>query len=651
MSGITGVIQRKGIPVDGRLLESMTLQMADRGPDDLRIWSKDHIGLGHALLQTTVDTPETGQPRSLDGRIWITADARVDGRDLLEAKLGGEGRCPDGHLADVDLILAAYRKWGRSCVAHLQGDFSFALWDGDRRELFCARDPMGIKPFYYCRIPEGIIFGNTLDSLLLHPDVSATLNEQSVADYLLYGFSIHPGISLYRDVQKLPPGHTMTVDDDAGLRIERYWHLPVEKIRRFKRAADCFEQFNTVFHMAVNDRLRTDRVGVLMSGGLDSTSVAAQTQRCLAEQFDHYDLQAFTLVYEWLIKDQEANYAQQAADAIGIPVHLLKLDTIGPQDIFGAVRAMRTLLQNSFAEPPESTSTGRLLSRNACRVGICGHGGDELFHPGFTDLKAWLCNKHLPALVLEAFKYWAAHGRLPAVGLRTYMRKKMTPKRRSGLPPYPPWLNKRFERRLNLRQQWQDFYGPKQPADTIRSAAVHGLQHPLWTNLFESVDPGMTGIPVELRFPFLDLRLISFCLQLPPIPWCADKYLLRRCSRKRLPETVNLRPKTPLSGFPDFEHLLRAPDSEKTASWIPDEFAAFIDLKIYRKIAGQPHRLRPGEQTLITHPLRLARWLQDRSNRSNKEEGRSSWQIPVTNRSTKNHTTPPSCASMETSTV
>jgi asparagine synthase (glutamine-hydrolysing) len=289
---------------------------------------------------------------------------------------------------------------------------------------------------------------------------------------------------------------------------------------------------------------------------------------------------------------------------------------------------MRALLESSFARPSGSTSTDAHLSPNACRVGICGYGGDELFHPGFTDLKAWLRNAHWPALALEAFNYWRTHDRLPAIGLRTYMRKKLAKKRRSGSPPYPPWLNKRFERRLNLRQQWNSFYGPKQPANTIRSAAVHGLQHPLWYNLFESFDPGMTGIPVELRFPFLDLRLISFCLQLPPIPWCVDKYLLRRSSRKRLPETVNLRPKTPLSGFPDLEHLLRSPDTEKTAASVPDDFEAFIDLKIYRKIARQPHKLRPGEQTLITHPLRLARWLQHRENRSTKEQGRSSWLIP-----------------------
>jgi asparagine synthase (glutamine-hydrolysing) len=651
MSGIAGIILQNGKPVNRQLLESMTLKMADRGPDGHQVWSKGHIGLGHTLLHTSVDTPATGQPRSLDGRIWITADARVDGRDSLKAKLGDNDRYLRGHPADVDLILAAYRKWGRNCVHHLLGDFAFALWDDERNELFCARDPLGIKPFYYCRIPDGFIFGNTLESLRQHPHISGTLNEQTVADYLLYGFSIHPDISLFRDIRKLPPGHTMTVNANADLRIRRYWRLPVEKIRRFKQAGDCFEQFNTVFQKAVGDRLRTDRVGVLMSGGLDSTSVAAQTQSCLAAQFEHFDLQAFTLVYEWLIKDQEANYARQAADTIGIPVHLLKLDDIGPHEIFGAVNAMKTLLESSFAGPAGSTSTGTLLSRNACRVGICGYGGDELFHPGFTDLKAWLRNKHWPALALEAFKYWGTHGRLPAIGLRTYLRKRLAKKRRSGSPPYPPWLNKRFERRLNLPQQWSSFYGPKQPADTIRSAAVHGLQHPLWYNLFEAFDPGMTGIPVELRFPFLDLRLISFCLQLPPIPWCVDKYLLRRSSRNRLPETVSLRPKTPLAGFPDFEHLVRATDADKIFSYILEEFKPFIDMKTYRNIARQPQRLRPGEQTLITHPLRLARWLHQQAERAGKDKGRSSWQNPETSRSRKSPTIPPNCANTAISTA
>ncbi len=649
MSGIVGVIDLRGKPVDGRLLQSMTLQMTQRGPDGQQIWSQGHVGLGHAMLHTSIDTPATAQPCSLDGRTWITADARVDCREELIAALGAGCEKLGRNPSDVELLLAAYRKWGSDCVQHLQGDFSFAIWDGIRQQLFCARDHFGIKPFYYCRAADCVIFGNTLDSLKLHPQVSSSLDEQAVADFLLFGFSIHPRISVFQDIQKLPAGHTLTLGANASLRCRKYWNLPVEQVRRFKQADACIEEYSTIFHQAVNDRLRTDRVGILMSGGLDSTSIAAVARKCLADQYDQFDLRAFTFVYEWLIADQEAVFSQQAAETIGIPVHQLNLDAYGPCDVFGAAHGLRSLLESSFTTPADSA--GATASRYSCRVGICGHGGDELFHPGFTDLKGWLQTNRLAVLALEAFKYWRKHRRMPAIGLRTAVRKALGKNHRTRQPIYPPWLHHDFERRLNLKQQWQAYHSRPHPAETPRSAAVDGLNHPLWHNMFESYDPGITGIPVELRYPFLDLRLISFCLQLPAIPWCVDKLLLRRAGRDMLPDTVQLRPKTPLTGFPDYEHLLRRTDAEMTNTFLPDEFEAFIDMQRYRKIAGQPQKLRPGEHTLITHPLRLARWLQYLEPGDSKNTGRLSWQILKKSRTEKKPIIPPACASMETSTV
>ena len=161
----------------------------------------------------------------------------------------------------------------------------------------------------------------------------------------------------------------------------------------------------------------------------------------------------------------------------------------------------------------------------------------------------------------------------------------------------------------------------------------------------------MTGVPAELRFPCLDLRLISFCLQLPPIPWCVDKQLLRRAGRQWLPETVTHRPKAPLTGFPDHEHLLQAAATDNKVAELPDAFDAYIDLPTYRKIARQPQKLRPDEHTLITYPLRLARWLQHQDKNGSKEKERSPWQIPRKKRSTKSPITPRDCASTETSTA
>ena len=649
MSGIAGILDLQGKPVNVDLLQSMTAMMARRGPDAQDSWSEGHVGLGNTLLHTSIDTPATVQPCSLDGSTWITADARIDGREALRTALGEGNGEAGGHRSDAQLILAAYHKWGRACVHHLLGDFSFVIWDGERRRLFCARDHFGIKPFYFCRTADQFLFANSMDPLRLHPQVSAALNDQTVADLLLYGFSIHPELSIFADVQKLPPAHTLTVDADGRLQCRRYWRLPVERIRHFKRAEACIEQFNDLWQAAVEDRLCTDRVGILMSGGVDSTSLAAQAKRCLADRFEHFDLRAFTFVYQWLLPSQEADFARQAADVIGIPVHPLPVDAYGPYEVSAAARAMKSLLESSFGQPTDPAAP--IDATPACRVGICGYGGDELFHPGFTDLKAWMKNIHWPTLLWASVTYWRTHRRLPAIGLRTAVRKKLGKDQQTRQPFYPPWLNRDFERRLDLRQQWQRYCREPQRVDTPRSAAYNGLAHPLWHNLFEAFDPGMTGIPAELRYPFLDLRLIRFCLQLPPVPWCVDKWLLRSAVGQQLPESISMRPKTPLAGFPDYQHLLHGADAEKTIEQIPEAFSEYIDMRTYRRIARQPYKIRPGEHMLITHPLRLARWLHHLLKIDNHVAGRSLWQNDRKSKTQKSPIIPPDCGSMEISTA
>ena len=139
MSGIVGIVNLDGTPVDRPLLEKMTDFMALRGPDARGIWLDGHIGFGHTMLRTTWESANEQQPCSLDGQVWITADARVDGRADHVQMLAAKG-CDDlKNATDPELILHAYQAWGESCVEHMLGDFAFAIWDGHRRRLFCAQ--------------------------------------------------------------------------------------------------------------------------------------------------------------------------------------------------------------------------------------------------------------------------------------------------------------------------------------------------------------------------------------------------------------------------------------------------------------------------------------------------------------------------------
>src|SRR5207245_9552075 len=133
------------------------------------------------------------QPFPLAGQMWIVADARVDAQAELIRELAARGEHVDKGVTDVELLLRAYGTWGEECVEHLLGDFAFAVWDGPRRRLFCARDHLGVKPLYYAHIGQSVVFSNTLDCVRLHPGVSTKLNDSALADFLLFGLNLEPG--------------------------------------------------------------------------------------------------------------------------------------------------------------------------------------------------------------------------------------------------------------------------------------------------------------------------------------------------------------------------------------------------------------------------------------------------------------------------
>ena len=278
MSGIVGIFHLDGAPIAPTLLRSLVDFLAFRGPDAHETWMETSIGLGHTLLRTTRESFGERQPAVFEGRYWITADARLDGRSELLAALDLSG-CGIGHsVPDSELILRAYAKWGAACVEHLRGDFSFAIWDATTKQLFCARDQFGIKPFYYAIVGSVVIFSNTLDCIRRHPAVSGRLNDLAIADFLLFDMIREPGATSFADIQRLPPAHTLVCGRD-GISLRRYWVLPVSAPIHYKRPSECVEQFRELLDQAVADRLRTNSVAVLMSGGLDSPTVAASAQR------------------------------------------------------------------------------------------------------------------------------------------------------------------------------------------------------------------------------------------------------------------------------------------------------------------------------------------------------------------------------------
>src|SRR5665213_1025795 len=311
MSGFVGILNLDDAPVDRGLLELMTRFLAFRGPDAQEVLCQGPLGLGHAMLRATHEAGAEKQPCALDDRLYIVADARIDARAELIEKLKAKSNAA-GPLSlatpDSELILHAYDCWGEACVEYLLGDFSFAIWDARERRLFCARDQFGVKPFFYAQIGPCIIFSNTLDCIRQHPSVSSRLDELAIADFLLFEMNQDPTITSFSDIRRLPPAHILTCRQDKTT-VRRYWELSVTTPILYRRDAEYIERFRELLDVAVADRLRTDSAGVLMSGGLDSTTVAASAKRASTSTQKGMDVCAITDVYERLIPDEEGHYA------------------------------------------------------------------------------------------------------------------------------------------------------------------------------------------------------------------------------------------------------------------------------------------------------------------------------------------------------
>ena len=271
MSGICGVVRWDGVSVGAGVVQHMIEAASHRAVDGSRFWLSTQAQLGHLALHVTPEDALEPQP-VVDGELVLVADARIDNRDELLAVLDAR-RLPD-QPTDADLILAAYRRWGDESPAHLIGDFAFAIWDSDSRRLFCARDPMAMRMVYMHSTPRLLVFATELKQVLAVPGVPVELDEATAAKYLIGDFDT-PDTTHYAGVGAVPAGHALAVDA-SGQRMWRFWDIDPERRVRHRDERDYIEHFLDIFKGSVQARARAIRpLGVLLSGGMDSGSVAS----------------------------------------------------------------------------------------------------------------------------------------------------------------------------------------------------------------------------------------------------------------------------------------------------------------------------------------------------------------------------------------
>jgi asparagine synthase (glutamine-hydrolysing) len=672
VSGIFGILHLDGRPADPSVLQRMSARLAHRGPDGAAIWNHEATGLGHRMLHTTPESLRERQPMLVaGGRFALTADARVDNRDELMATLGLR-RTDATQPTDAEIILAAYERWGEECVSRIIGDFAFALWDSTRQALFCGRDPMGIKPFYYYRSNDVFVFASEIKGLLSVQAVPQRLNELQLAYFLESKFD-DTEITFYDGILRLRAGHSAWVGRDCAFRPRRYLSSdPVPEIR-LGSDGEYTEAFREVFTEAVRCRARSAYpVGSALSGGLDSSSIACTARDVLAARTAG-PLHTFSAVFPGLPEEErrvadETPFIDSVLSTGGFIPHRVHADRLSPlldvdtvlwhQDepvtaynlymhwaLFGAAReaGVRIFLDGIDGDACVGYGMERL-------DGLARSGQWDVFEQEVRALHAINGGTHRPVtsyvrshavpLLDEMarsgqWRGWARvsrelSGRFGMSRRRLLLQHGIRPgavdpvtrvlrRLKSAVAPGPTLLNAGFAERVHFNEWARASAAVQSPAiDEREATARRWPDHSVYQYGMEMMDKCAAAFSLEVRFPFFDRRLLTFCLGLPvqqrlSAGW--TRVIIRRAMDGVLPTDVQWRPfKQDLS--PNFRRGLEEREMGVVQAVIRRDspIAAYVEPALldatYQRFVSSPD---PRTRTQNAHPLfraiMLARWL------------------------------------------
>jgi asparagine synthase (glutamine-hydrolysing) len=531
-----------GRPVQLEVLDRMAQVLAHRGPDGEGRHVAGPFGMGMCRL-SIIDLASGTQPISNeDGTLWVVFNGEIYNYRELTRDLISRGH-RFATSSDTEVLVHLYEEYGERCVDPLRGMFAFAIWDGPRRELFLARDRLGIKPLYYAATPEGFLFGSELKALVQSPWLTRRLDRRGLAAYLQYGYVPDP-LSILDGVAKVPPGHTVRIRSGRPSVPRRYWE-PTDhfKIGRSpaseeQAAAELWERLEEAvrFHM-VSDV----PVGAFLSGGVDSTAVVSIMARA-----SRRPIKTFSVGFR---EDRynELPHARRVAEACGTEHHELLAE---PNDL----KVLEELLAG-FDEPFADSSAiptylVSRLARQHVKVVLSGDGGDELF-AGYDRYVVDRGRRYLGlGGDLGLGPVLRAVGALLPVGggkntlytlslprLQRYIHSiSLFPRPALGAVLDGAGEAERVDI-AGLADQDLDFLSRLQDLD---------LKTYLPGDILTKVDRMSMANSLEARVPLLDHPLVEFACSLPPdlrLRAGATKYLLKRALAGRVPAEVLTRPK------------------------------------------------------------------------------------------------------------
>jgi asparagine synthase (glutamine-hydrolysing) len=551
MSALAGLLRVDGGRPDAGTLDRMMASLAHRGPDGAGVWISGPIAVGHQMMRTTPESLDESQPWRAVG-LAVTMDGRLDNRDELRAALAARGRPPRA-THDAELVLRAYECWGEGFARELIGDFAIVVWDERRRRLCCARDALGVRPFFYQWDGRTFRWGSEPHAILQDASVQRIANENMVAE-LLSGYQVSRDETLWSGILRLPPGHTLTLDA-SECRLTRYW--PPDRISPASGASDTeyAERLGALLEASVRARLRAvGPVAAQLSGGIDSSAVVALGQRLVQSgAVPPRSLEAFSQTYPHR-PDDEGPFAEAVAGRCGVKLHLLPMAM--PEPRYAEAQVSRYL---DFPEYPNSATVGGSISRAAaragCRVMLTGVWGNS-FLEGSAEHAADLLRA---GRVLEAIGQTRADaalfgGRAGSILLWSGVVPLVPRHIRARLgallrrPPILDHVPRAFARRVALRDRLREpTWTPAFPTLAQRAAYVSGLSAwNVWNA--ELTERGAAWHGIEERHPFADRRLVEFCLALPEAQRRRGgtlKFVLRQAMRDLVPEGARSRQSQP----------------------------------------------------------------------------------------------------------
>ena len=556
MCGIVGnVLARADARLDLSILTRMNARLIHRGPDDEGFFVDGPAGLAMRRLKI-IDLATGRQPMAgEDGRVRVVFNGEIYNYRELRETLAARGHAFTTR-SDTEAIVHGYEERGLASLGDLEGMFAFAIWDGPARTLVLARDRLGIKPLYYAVLPDQIVFASELKALLEHPAMDRTLDLNALSRYLTHEYVPTPH-SIFRAIRKLPAGHWLTYSG-GRVKIEPYWDV------RFQREgtigeAEAVEKLRAALDLSVRQHLVSDvPLGVFLSGGIDSSTVAAFAARHFAGR-----LKTFSIGFEDPSFDETA-HARCVARALDTDHHE---EILGPRAALDLVARLPELLDEPLGDA--SLLPTYLLSRftrRAVTVALSGDGGDELF-AGYPTYQA-----HRLARALELVPRWVRHRlvrplveRLPVsfddLSFDFRLKRLMEGMDLAPVERHAAWLGSftpaeqgglltpEVLARLEAPPSYAAFHEM-----LVHAPSASGLERVLYLDLkgylgegvLAKVDRASMACSLEVRVPLLGRRVVELAASLPiglKLRGLTTKYVLKRALSGTLPREILVRPK------------------------------------------------------------------------------------------------------------